>query len=129
MKKAFILLSLTIITLVSYKCSTNNEVKLPEPHQNFIGKWVKNNDLIISIKSDSIIISRFRDKSKVIEIPNRKPKTKSIKVIKNNELEYEIQVDNGSVFPINHLFTFNREDNTIKYGDKILILEQEKLAQ
>lgn len=120
MKKIFTLLSLIIVILVFYNCSTKNEVKLPEPHQNFIGEWVKDNDLIISVKPDSIIISRFRDKSRVIEIPSTQSEV--INVIKNNENVYEIEIErnNGLPFPIKHSFEYTKEDNTIKYVDKIL---------
>jgi len=121
MKKTFLLLSFVIIIISLYNCSPKeSEVKLPVPDKNFFGNWVKQNDIIISIEPEKIIVSEYTDKSVLIEIPNSKPKTKEIIVINNNEDNYEIQVDNGSKFPLTHKFIFNKNENTIQYGDKIL---------
>ena len=121
MRKTILLSILTIFTLTS--CGQQkNEITLPEPHENFIGKW-SSNELTIYIKSDSIIVWHNRRNMKVIEVPSQK--TTEFKVIKNNDFEYEIleERENKGV-TLKHPFTYNKEDNSIKYVDKVVFKDE-----
>ena len=60
---------------------------------------------------------------KVIEVPSQK--TTEFTVIKNNDFEYEIleERENKGV-TLKHPFTYNKEDNSIKYVDKVVFKDE-----
>jgi len=121
MRKTILLLILTIFTLTS--CGQQkSEITLPLPHKNFIGKW-SSKELTIYIKPDSIIVWHNHRNIKAIEVPSQK--TTEFKVIKNNDFEYKIleERENKGV-TLNHSFTYNKEDNSIKYADKIVFKDE-----
>ena len=115
MKK--IVYALTLVFLSSCNNQQGKNTPIPQPHNNFYGKW-KSDYLTVYITPDSITIWNNYDSRRVVEIPNNS--TGKITAVKNTEEEYELHVAPKNGFIQGHPFRYDPATETLYYGETMV---------
>ena len=112
-----ILFAIALVTLFSCNNQQGKNSPIPQPHNNFYGKW-KSDYLTVYITKDSITIWDNYDSRRVVQIPDER--TGNIVAVKNTELEYELHVSPKNGFIQGHPFHYDPETECLYYGETMV---------